>query len=70
MLGDERQGNKRGQRKRISSILSLKAKNLLICINAKKIRNVYDKKKKQSTKAGFCERLINGDQSVISFHSE
>lgn len=39
-VGDERDEAVRGERKRISSILSLKAKFLLICIHAKKIRNV------------------------------
>lgn len=34
----ERGGVQRGKRKRISSILSLKAKFLLICIHAKEIR--------------------------------
>lgn len=36
----ERRDSQRAERKRISSILSLKAKILVICIHAKKIRNV------------------------------
>lgn len=37
---DEGRCSQRGERQRISSILSLRAKILLICIHAKKIRNV------------------------------
>lgn len=49
----ERGGSQRGERKRISSILSLKAKFLLICIHAKEIRKMCKMKQKQ--KQGFLE---------------
>lgn len=56
--------------KRIACVLSLEAKTLLICINAKKIRKCLRWGGGYQQKQSFVKRRLNGYQSVISLHSQ